>query len=104
MKTLALSAVLVFACGARADFTGTWDTNYGPVTMIQRGDRVTGTYYDGTASLRGRVQGCRMTLSYRETSERGEARFELAPDGNSFTGRYRAAGTQNWVDWCGTRR
>jgi hypothetical protein len=108
MKKLALSAVCVLVCAAfvRADgdFTGTWDTTYGPVTMIQKGKKVTGTYYDGKAMLQGTVEGRKLTLTYEEPSEGGEAWFQLSEDGKSFVGKYRVAGSKRWVEWSGTRR
>jgi hypothetical protein len=109
MRKFALPAVFLLLCGAAAvradnDFTGTWDTNYGPLTMIQKGRKVTGTYYDGTATLQGKAEGRRLTLNYQEPSQGGEAWFELSRDGSSFFGKYRTAGTRDWVEWSGTRR
>jgi hypothetical protein len=72
--------------------------------MIQSGVYVTGSYYNGTASLQGQATDCRMTLRYTEQGQCGQAWFDLSPDGNSFIGKYRTDGTGNWYDWCGTRR
>ena len=108
MQKLAFSAVFLLVCGAAVradgDFTGTWDTNYGPVTMIQKGKKVTGSYYDGKATLQGRVEGRKLLLNYQEPNEGGEAWFKLSDDGASFVGKYRTAGSDQWVDWTGTRR
>ena len=108
MKKLALSTVFLLVCGVAAhadgDFTGTWDTTYGPLTMIQKGKKVTGAYYDGKASLQGRAEGRRLTLHYQETGEGGEAWFKLSDGGSSFFGKYRVAGTEQWIEWSGTRR
>jgi opacity protein-like surface antigen len=109
MKKLALSAVFLILCSAAAvhadaSFTGTWDTNYGPLTMVQKGRKVTGSYCDGTANLQGKVEGHRLNLNYQEPHEGGEACFDLAGDGNSFIGRYRTAGSNQWVEWSGTRK
>jgi MscS family membrane protein len=108
MKKLALSAVFLIVCTAAAradgDFTGTWDTNYGPLTMIQKGKKVTGSYYDGKAKLEGKVEGRKLSLNYQEPNEGGEAWFKLSEDGSSFVGKYRTAGSDQWVEWSGTRR
>jgi MscS family membrane protein len=108
MKKLALSAVFLVFCAAAvhadADFTGTWDTNYGPVTMIQKGKKATGTYYDGKATLQGKVEGRKLTLNYQEPGEGGEAWFKLSEDGASFVGKYKTAGSDQWVEWNGTKK
>ena len=34
----------------------------------------------------------------------GEAWFRLSEDGNSFVGKYKTAGSDQWIEWSGTRR
>jgi hypothetical protein len=109
MKKCSIVAVfvLLFSCPAlvwAADFTGTWDTTYGPLTMIQKGKEVTGSYYDGKAELQGTVAKNRLKFHYQEQTQGGEGEFVLAEDGNSFTGKWRVVGTTSWNEWNGTRK
>jgi hypothetical protein len=108
MKKLAIAAVclLVGAVAVRADgtFTGTWDTTFGPVTMIQKGRQVTGSYDDGQARLQGTVKDGRLIFNYQEPGEGGEGDFKLSPDGRTITGKWRVVGTRKWSDWSGARR
>jgi hypothetical protein len=108
MKTFALPAVVLLFCAAAAHaeegFTGTWDTTFGPLTLIQKGKKVTGSYYEGKAKLQGAVQDGRLHFDYQEQGEGGEGVFRLSEDGKSFAGKYRVVGTQQWYDWNGTRK
>jgi hypothetical protein len=109
MKKYALPAVFVLLCGVasvRADegFTGTWDTTYGPLTMIQKGKKGTGTYYEGKAKLQGVVEGNKLKFDYQEQGQGGEGVFTLSDDGKSFTGKWRVVGDKNWQDWNGARK
>lgn len=94
------------AAGAKAppSFTGTWDTNYGPLTMIQKARKVTGSYYDNKAKLEGIIEKGHLRFTYREKGEQGEGEFKLSPDGKTFRGKYRVRGTKEWKEWNGTRK
>jgi hypothetical protein len=90
---------------ARAgNFTGTWATTFGPVILTQKGKEVSGTYYDGKATLRGTAEGNKMKFDYVEAGESGEGLFEMSADGKSFTGSYLAKGAAARVAWNGTRK
>jgi hypothetical protein len=108
MKTYALVVAVVLLGGAavRAEegFTGTWDTTYGPLTMIQKGKKVTGSYYEGKAKLEGTIEGGKLKFDYQEQGQGGEGVFELSSDGKTFTGKWRVVGTKNWQEWNGTRK
>ena len=68
----------VGAAAAQAEgFTGTWDTTFGPVTLIQKGRKVTGSYYDGKARLQGTAEGAPFTR------EQMSALMDLASSGIS---------------------
>jgi hypothetical protein len=90
---------------AESNFTGTWETTYGLMTLQQDGTRVKGTYvFEGiTNSIEGRVEKCKLTFRYQEPGVRGEGYFELAADGQSFTGKWREDGTDTWSSWKGKR-
>jgi hypothetical protein len=109
MKKFALVAVVVLLGGvaaARAEdgFTGTWDTTFGPLTMIQKGKKVTGTYYDGKAKLEGTVEGNKLKFDYQEKAQGGQGEFDLSADGKSFTGKWRVVGEKKWQEWNGARK
>jgi hypothetical protein len=88
-----------------SNFTGTWETTFGLMTLTQDGDRVKGTYVmEGTtSSIEGRVEKGKLTFRYQEPGVQGEGSFELAADGQSFTGRWREDGTTAWLPWKGKR-
>ena len=88
-----------------ADFTGDWSATYGPLKLKQTGRHVTGSYdMSGTIGLvEGDVEGRRLVFTYREPNAAGEGWFELAADGDSFDGRWRADGDTGWSRWTGER-
>jgi hypothetical protein len=88
-----------------SNFAGTWETTYGLMTLRQDGTRVKGTYVsDGvTNSIEGRVEKGKLTFRYQEPGVRGEGYFELAADGQSFTGKWREDGSDSWSSWKGKR-
>ena len=88
-----------------ADFTGDWSATYGPLKLKQTGTHVVGSYdMSGTIGLvEGDVAGRRLTFTYREPNAAGEGWFELAGDGASFDGRWRAEGDTGWSRWTGER-
>jgi hypothetical protein len=108
-RPLLLLVVLVSAGAARAQapktFAGTWETTYGRMTLTQQGKKVEGFYLlDGQrCPLRGQVEKKRLTFTYEEPDVKGEGWFELAADGNSFAGKWRARGDSPWGDWKGER-
>lgn len=92
---------------ADTGFSGEWETSYGLMRLTQKGDAVEGGYdfAPGTAAtVAGKVQGRKLTFTYVEPNARGEGWFELAADGKSFKGKWRAQGMANWGDWEGVRR
>src|SRR3990170_2720439 len=88
---------------ATADFSGDWDTTFGPMRLTQKGAAVKGTYgpADAPAAIQGEVVGPRFTFNYAEPNAVGEGWFELATDGQSFAGEWREKGDENWQDWRG---
>jgi hypothetical protein len=89
---------------APPDFGGVWETSYGRMRLVQRGDAVEGIYaYTGESTLTGKAAKGRLTFQYREPAAAGEGWFELAADGNSFQGRWKAQGSEKWADWTGKR-
>lgn len=86
-----------------AEWTGTWQTQWrggGAILRLrQAGGTVTGTYplYEGT--VEGSVTGRGLNGRWKEASGRsGEFFFVLAPDGETFMGRFESG---EW--WTGSR-
>jgi hypothetical protein len=82
------------------EFTGTWvtmsDRGAGfELTLIQQGREVVGSYVTQNGDrgrIKGRVGAGVMQFEFvQDSGFRGNGQFNLAPDGNSFTGGYRAA-------------
>ena len=77
------------------DFSGTYDTNYGPLKLTRTGDNVRGAYTTeagAKGTLSGTVQGNTLVGTWREPGSRGRFRFRLATDGYSFTGTFTTTG------------
>lgn len=87
------------------DFAGDWSTTYGALRFEQSGARATGRYdMEGTPGLiEGTVAGRRMTFTYREPGVAGEGWFDLAADGATFAGEWRAEGEERFSRWTGER-
>ena len=90
------------------DWTGVWSTDWqstdtggigATLYLRQTGDTVSGEYplYEGT--LEGQVSGQVLSGSWRQPGNEGTFIFTLAPDGESFVGRF---GNGEW--WTGGRR
>jgi hypothetical protein len=82
------------------EFTGTWVTTSErgaafELTLIQQGREVVGSYVTQNGDrgrIKGRVGAGVMQFEFvQDSGFRGNGQFNLAPDGNSFTGGYRAA-------------
>lgn len=108
MKRTLLLVTLVCCLAAeprKPSFSGKWTTTYGPLTLTQKGTRVEGVYVMGTlrCTLQGTLAKGRLTFTYQEGAIKGEGWFELAANGNSFRGKWRANPTDPWANWIGTR-
>jgi hypothetical protein len=84
-------------------FDGLWASSFGPLRLIQEHDRIHGAYGAGSATIDGRLAENRFVFRYREPRIQGEGWFELADDGMSFQGEWRADGTSSWAPWEGER-
>ena len=108
MKRLVAFALLLVSThcpAAEGGFNGTWQTTSGPMELKQQGDQVTGSYSMNGLScpLQGRLSKGRFEFTYREGSRTGEGWFQLAPNGETFAGKWRSTESQQWLAWKGKR-
>ena len=67
---------------SKIDFTGVWDTAFGPMRLVQQGQRVTGCYGDGSHLVEGTVEGPIYFGTYDESGYRGAMAFALTSEGD----------------------
>jgi hypothetical protein len=88
---------------AGLDFTGSWTSDRGFLTMLQDSLNVTGTYGGTAGTVSGSISGNSVSLSWQDGSGQGLASFTLAADGKSFMGTYAKQGAGANSQWNGTR-
>jgi hypothetical protein len=91
-------------------WTGTWQTTWGTMRLLELDGRVTGAYDFEGGRIEGESDDGVVTGRWSEEPTRtapedaGQLRLVLAPDGVSFTGAWRYGSTGEWrTDWTGTR-
>ncbi len=77
--------------------SGAWESDYGPLTIRQRGTRVEGSYYGGAAHFRGELTADCLVVRYVEQNATGEAWFRVQ-DGR-LVGRWLQEGGAQWNGW-----
>lgn len=108
---LRMSLLLILALGvglfpragsAQDGWPGDWQTYWSAgeafVLLEQRGDAVFGTYQPGDGQVTGTTRDGVLRGTWQEAGESGDFIFVLAPDGQSFAGRF---GSGDW--WNGHR-
>jgi hypothetical protein len=87
-----------------ADFSGTWLTTFGRMSLTQEGARAHGVYDMGhtDSPLDGEVEGDILRFRYREPDKTGEGWFHLQRYGK-FVGQWREEGAVKWASWQGQR-
>ncbi len=98
---LALLAALP-AWAAEPSWTGHWETSWrdggARMELQQQGPQVTGAYPAYGGKIEGTVQGRELRARWIEGPRSGQVTFVMAPDGQSFMGRFE---TGEW--WTGGR-
>jgi hypothetical protein len=86
------------------EFSGNWLTSFGPMTLSQAGETVTGTYgvSEPLNRLSGKARGRRLVFDYAEAQEQGTGWFDLVRDGR-FVGEYVAREAPFPRPWHGNR-
>ncbi|NJN93619.1 MAG: hypothetical protein HC875_05750 [Anaerolineales bacterium] len=109
VQSAGVSAVEI-ASAAPSSLSGTWNFNFGQMTLTQQGSRVEGTYqwYGGVDT--GKIKGVVVTglnqfqgvwISDRSPNSQSLIRWQLAGDYNSFSGISTGGSTSE--QWCGVR-
>ncbi len=102
---IAAFGVTVVVAGADSTtgrFDGEWRTSIGAVRLKQTGNSVTGAYgKDGQFTLKGTVEGKKLTFEYQEGQAKGDAHWALDESGHSFHGEYKLRDGQagDWDGW-----
>ncbi|MGF1454925.1 MAG: hypothetical protein ACFB6R_06055 [Alphaproteobacteria bacterium] len=90
-------------------FSGTWDSDFGRLSIVVRDGAVRGSYRRARATrsgfLFGRIRGDSLTGVWQSELGRGGTRLELSEDGTRFTGTWShrteaVAGTGTWSGRC----
>jgi hypothetical protein len=84
-----------------------WQTNFGVVTLRQRGRTVTGTYSHGNATINGRAKGTTgrgLVANWKQRGLRGTLVFRMSANRCRFNGTYDVANSSGGGDWNGVRK
>jgi hypothetical protein len=91
-------------------WTGTWDTEFGPMRLSQSGASVSGDYDWDQGLITGTVSGNVLRGTWNEAPSRqpptdaGEVELTMRDDCQSFTGRWRYGSSEAWrIGWFGQR-
>ncbi|MGI9550123.1 MAG: hypothetical protein ACR2MT_02895 [Aurantibacter sp.] len=84
--------------------SGTFNTQYGPITLRHSGGSISGTYYEGKATVSGSLNGLVLTGTWTQTNGSGDFVFTFSSDGSSFDGKWRSKNGTTWSEnWDGAR-
>ncbi len=95
---------------APKDFSGSWNTEWGVLTIRQNGESVTGEYTHKAGKIEGTVSGDRLNFfwaqspSYSTPSDAGDGYFIISTDGKKLNGKWRYGYSGEWQgDWSGSK-
>jgi hypothetical protein len=91
-----------WACAAGSEGPNHDQTGHFTLTLAESNGTVTGSYYDGKASLKGTRSGNIVAGTFAEPSGTGPFSFTFSADGSSFTGTWGASPAGG--SWSGTRQ
>jgi hypothetical protein len=110
LKTITLTFTPIVTESPKSNWSGTWDTDWGEMTLVQTGNTVTGEYTHDSGKISGTVSGNKLigtwseSPSYNPPSDAGDVEFTLSANGNSFDGSWRYGSTGSMSGgWVGTR-
>ena len=105
MITFWLLLILAAPSRGESSFAGTWETEYGILTLTQEGSTVKGFYVMNgiRCTVEGTVEKAKYTFRYQEPGVNGFGQFELSIDGKSFTGKWGLQQNALTGSWSGKR-
>lgn len=105
MICLLLLAQCSILLAAPANWTGTWETDWNKMKLVQTGDIVKGTYEYNEGYLEGKVVGNKLIGKWVQSNSQGEMVFEMNANSTAFQGkwRYYDGDDDDWGDWNGKR-
>jgi hypothetical protein len=86
-------------------FAGTWDTDWGSLTLRQDGMNVVGEFSgESPLTIEGKVVNGSLEYTWKQTNgEQGSGVFRLADDGNSIRGTWGTKDSADGGEWTGRR-
>jgi hypothetical protein len=75
----------------KLNFTGTWDSSFGKMTLTQSGKNVSGTYDYYSGEVKGEIRAdgnLYFTWTQKNPDKKGTGFFTLSSDGKSFSGSW----------------
>ena len=108
MKKNLIILLVTFFVGSTAysqNAAGVYSTDFRQLTLVQSGNRVTGTYESGNGKLEGTLSGTRLTGTWTNSGSKKTGRFEFVfvSDFSSFTGKYGYNESTPSSRWNGTK-
>jgi hypothetical protein len=88
------------------NFSGTYQTDFGKMTLIQNGNQVTGSYEYNSGRISGAIDNGILYFTWMESggTSSGTGYFQLSADGKKFTGKWRYGTSGAYTDnWNGTK-
>ena len=88
---------------ADCTWTGTWNTSWGKMYLVQTGNKVTGNYEYDDGKIEGTINGNILSGTWSEAPsynlpyDAGEIEFTISSDCKSFTGKWRRGPTSGWA-------
>ena len=98
-------------CVQPLQISGTWETNFGPLTFTQDGNSISGTYTHDSGKIEGKLEGNALrgkwseSPSYAPTHDAGDFEFVFSEDVKTFSGNWRYGFEKDTWDgvWTGKR-
>lgn len=103
MKKITVTVTLLLViCIQAQNFTGTWNSTFGELRLVQDGQIVYGDY--GTKGIMDAIQtGNTINGKFTNNGNIGEFSFKLSADHKSFTGQWKWQNESNYrAGWSGT--
>ena len=100
----AFAGLSVNVSAADYSWTGTWNTTWKEMELVQTGNAVKGTYSRASGQVSGTVSGNTFSGTWSQRTGKGKFVFTMSADGKSFSGTWGYNDNNDtYSDWTGTR-